>query len=372
MYWGRRGPLSLFTRDVMRAALKRPNTDVTVSISRQNESFDNYSDFGARLFPVDTFSSNAGVALAAWRIALIRAKMAALLKKREIGVVIDLMPHVWTPFVIPAIKAGGARYVPVLHDADMHPGDYRSRLASALLNRALRQADVILTLSAAVAGRLEAAGRAPSTKVFTLFHPDLDYQVRKAATPPEPGEPMRLLFLGRIMPYKGLSLFVDAVEQLRRRALPIEVGVFGEGDLGANAERLKRLGAEVENRWLQEREIGPIHERFHAVVLSHVEASQSGIAAAAFGAGRPVIATPVGGLIEQVRDGYTGILAARADVDGLADAIQRLYRNPGIYQSICLNLVATSDERSMRWFVDDCITHALYAREAPEDAHLVI
>jgi glycosyltransferase involved in cell wall biosynthesis len=154
---------------------------------------------------------------------------------------------------------------------------------------------------------------------------------------------------------------LDALDLLADDGIAVELGVFGEGPLGPNAERLKRLGAEVVNRWLTGRELATILSRFHAVVLSHTEASQSGIAAAAFGAGLPVIATPVGGLMEQIIDGQTGVLALRADAPNLAEAIKRLMLDPTLYRAIRHNIAATRENRSMAHFVKDCASHALYA-----------
>jgi hypothetical protein len=83
---------------------------------------------------------------------------------------------------------------------------------------------------------------------------------------------------------------------LRAEGVPVSVGVFGEGALVESAARLDAMGAEVVNRWLTEPEIGTILQRYQALVLSHIEASQSDVAATAFGAGLPVIATPDGPL----------------------------------------------------------------------------
>ena len=68
--------------------------------------------------------------------------------------------------------------------------------------------------------------------------------------------------MGRIMPYKGLPLFLDAVELLREQNVPVEIGIFGEGPLGASADRLEKLGAEVGNHWLTEAEIASVLPRF--------------------------------------------------------------------------------------------------------------
>lgn len=363
LYWGRRG-LSRFALDVARAALANKSFSTTISVSRQNEIFAAFEELGEAVVPIDTFTSNLGALLQAWRIPIIKRLLLRYIAMHQPEVVIELMPHVWSSFVAPAIKAAGVRYVTIVHDSTPHPGDYRSGSVKWFTRRTLRQADLILTLSGAVAGRIEATGQVPREKIFTLFHPDLDFGGRHGLNPPQPGEVMRLVFFGRIMPYKGLPLFLDMVEELREQGFAVEVGVFGEGDLGASRARLEAMGAEVINRWLTEAEIGTLLPRFHAIVLSHIEASQSGVAAAAFGAGLPVIATPVGGIIEQVQDEITGVLAARADASALAEAAKRLLFAPHLYHLIRHNLVALKGDRSMARFVEECVSHALHARPA--------
>jgi glycosyltransferase involved in cell wall biosynthesis len=360
VYWGRRG-LTQFALEVATAAMEGSDVSATISVSRQNEDFGAFTRFGPALFPIDTFATNSGALTQSWRIPLLRRSLVNRLKKDRTQAVIDLMPHVWSVGIMPAVRAAGVRHVAIVHDAVAHPGDYRTGGVKSILDRGTRDADLVLTLSSAVAGRLVAAGRVPSDKIYPLFHPDLGYCGPTGPSPPPPAPPFRLLFLGRIMPYKGLPLFLDAVESLRGDGIPLEFGVFGEGSLGPHAERLKAMGGELANRWLTGDEISSVLARYHAVVLSHTEASQSGVAAAAHGAGRPVIATPVGGLIEQINDGQTGIVALRAESHALADAAKRLFLDPGLYRAIQENIVLTRSERSMARFVEDCVSHALYA-----------
>ena len=131
------------------------------------------------------------------------------------------------------------------------------------------------------------------------------------------------LFFGRIMAYKGLPLFVQACEQLRAKGLRFRIGVVGEGALDELAPRLADLDAEVVNRWVDLQELPAIFSRYDATVVPSIEASQSGVVAAAHGFGLPVIATPVGGLIEQVADGRTGLLADAVSAEALARAMER-------------------------------------------------
>lgn len=356
-YWGRRGALSQFALEVGRAALAQPGLAATISVSRQNEVFGAFAEFGEALYPVDTFSRGSGAITEAWRIPLSRRRLAEKLRHDRIGAVIELMPHIWSPAVMPVVRRCGARYVTVIHDADAHPGD-GTAWAKPITDLCARSADVVVTLSSSVATKIVAAGRAAPDKVHTLFHPDFGYGTARQRSAPAEGRPWRLLFLGRIMPYKGLALCIETVELLRSMGLSVELGVFGEGPLGDNAERLQRLGAEVVNRWLGADEIAAALQRYDAVVLSYIEASQSGVAAAAYGSGMPVIATPVGGLSEQVQEGVTGVMAARVDARALAEAAKRLFE-PTFYGAVCAGIRQASQERSMAKFVREIVALGL-------------
>jgi glycosyltransferase involved in cell wall biosynthesis len=97
--------------------------------------------------------------------------------------------------------------------------------------------------------------------------------------------------------------------------------VVGSGPESAELARLRAMpGVSVENRWVPEGELGALLGWADALVLSHREASQSGVAAAAIAAGRWVVATRVGGLAEQVEGQATSVLC-EPDPESLAAAI---------------------------------------------------
>ena len=359
-YWGRRGALTQFALEVGRAALIEPNVAATISVSRHNESFTAFQEFGPALFPVDTFRSNTGALLRAWQIPFLRKRLYERMRRDRTQVVIELLPHVWSPFVMSVARAVDARYCTIVHDADPHTGD-RTAWMKAIYDRPMRWADMVVTLSATVARKLLSSGRVSEAKLLQLFHPDLTYAPRRSDRPGLPlrNAPIRLLFMGRILAYKGLPLFLDMVEVLRNEGISVEIGVFGEGALGGNAFRLEAMRAEVVNRWLTESEIAAILPRFHALVLPYTEASQSGVAAAAFGAGLPIIATPVGGLVDQVIDGSTGVIARQADARALSEAAKRLLFNENTYRTICDSIASSWEQRSMGRFVREIVSHSL-------------
>ena len=56
----------------------------------------------------------------------------------------------------------------------------------------------------------------------------------------------------------------------------------------------------------------------------------------AMAAGKPIVATRVGGLAESVLDGQTGILVAPRDGKAIADAVARLISDPPLAQRMGL------------------------------------
>ena len=242
------------------------------------------------------------------------------------------------------------------------PGDITD-IAYRWLLRDLRHADRILTLTRSVTDALISSGRASAQRIDTLFHPDFNYGRGRSAAAGNEAQ-LRVLFFGRILRYKGLPLFVEALDLLARRGMPVAAGVFGAGDLGACGDRLRALGVEVVNRWIADDEVASILARYDVMALSHTSASQSGVVAAALGAGMPVVATPVGGLAEQVEHGKTGLIAQRVDAEALADSIGRLAHDRVMLRSIIDEIERRRAERSMTAFADRIVAQSRAARSS--------
>ncbi|HRK65590.1 MAG TPA: glycosyltransferase, partial [Terricaulis sp.] len=128
--------------------------------------------------------------------------------------------------------------------------------------------------------------------------------------------------------------------------------VCGAGDIGPLTPRLSALNARVANHWLSDSEIAEALAWAHIVAVTHTEASQSGVVAAAFGAGRPVVATPVGALAEQVAHERTGLVASRAEASAVAEALLRLANEPDLLTRLAAGVRASAGERSMQRFLE--------------------
>ena len=360
-YWGRRGPLSQLSLELAHVIAARNDFRCTISVSKQNEQFDKFNFLHEDLFAIDTYNKQYQAFFRYMHLRNLRRNLEQRLLCDNTRAFVSLMPHMWSPLTASAIRRAGARHIAVIHDAGCHPGD-RLGLANGWLLREAAAADHVITLSATVAHQLVYAHGIPEKKISVLFLPDLNYGAQLGLGERQCG-PLRVLFLGRMLPYKGLDLFVDAIARLRDDGVQVQVGVFGEGKIKPTiAATLSALGAEIENRWLQHDEFKGILSRYDIVAASHWEASQSGVVATAFGAGLPVVATPVGGLVEQVAHNVTGVVAKSATVSAFADAIRTLAENRGLLAQLRRRIAALREERSIERFVDKICDIALCQR----------
>jgi glycosyltransferase involved in cell wall biosynthesis len=79
------------------------------------------------------------------------------------------------------------------------------------------------------------------------------------------------------------------------------------------------------NRYVPNEDLQPYFDMSDVVVLPYVSATQSAVVQLAFGFGKPVITTRVGGLHEVVEDGVNGLVVPPQDEGALADAILRYF-----------------------------------------------
>ena len=131
----------------------------------------------------------------------------------------------------------------------------------------------------------------------------------------EPADPPEVLFVGRLSPEKGILDLVQAAD-----GIPLTVA--GDGPLRDRVPGA--LG------FVQHTALRPLYERAAVVAVpSHREGF--GVACAeAMAHARPVVASAVGGLLDLVVDGETGVLVPPRDVPALRGALERLLADPDL------------------------------------------
>jgi glycosyltransferase involved in cell wall biosynthesis len=297
--WGRRGAGPLFAVRLAEALRSLPRTEAFLSLSNGAEILQ-AEEAPDCVLPVFSRNGSAG---RTWRLLQAPSEVLRLIRRlRALGpdIAVCAMPGHLDLLCAAALRWLRVPLVVIVHDADLHPGD-RYPFLMGLQRQLLRSAAAIVTLSHHVAARLATQMSAGRCRLHVLRLPPLVF----GPPPPPPrahGGPLRLLFFGRLLPYKGLNLLRAAVSELPSSASWV-LRVVGSGPESSELEALRSIaGVIVENRWVPDDEIGALIAWSDAVVLPYVEASQSGVAPAAVAAGRIVVATRVGGLAEQLSD----------------------------------------------------------------------
>jgi glycosyltransferase involved in cell wall biosynthesis len=215
----------------------------------------------------------------------------------------------------------------MLHDAELHPGD-RLHVMVRLQRRLVHMSAGVITLTDFVARQLQSRvsleGKVHATIPHVAFaFADLDLPPPRQLPDASPDRPLRLLMAGRLKRYKGLELLAEALK--RMGGVPLSLRVVGSPQSQSEIAALAALpGVELNLGWKSDRELIAHLDWADACILPYVEASQSGVAPLSFKRARPVIATPVGGLPEQVRHGETGLITEAVSPESLAAAIRRL------------------------------------------------
>lgn len=136
-----------------------------------------------------------------------------------------------------------------------------------------------------------------------------------------------LLFFGFVREYKGLRYLLEALPSVLETSPDAQLSVVGEfwDDKQPYIDLINRLGimdhVTIVDEYVPDDSVQQYFAAADLVVLPYVSATQSAIIQLAFGAGKPVVTTNVGGLPDVVEDGETGLLVEPRNPEALAAAI---------------------------------------------------
>lgn len=148
-----------------------------------------------------------------------------------------------------------------------------------------------------------------------------------------------ILFFGRIWEYKGLEYLIRAEPLITAQVRDARIMIAGQGE---DFSRYRRMMVHpenfiVHNEYVSNEKRVELFRRASIVVLPYVEATQSGVIPIAYTFAKAVVATKVGGLIDQVEHGQTGFLVPPGDEKVLTDAIVRLLQDKGLRHRLGTN-----------------------------------
>jgi glycosyltransferase involved in cell wall biosynthesis len=246
--------------------------------------------------------------------------------------------HVWPAADRYLAVLAGAAGVPRLVVTEHIEGHSHSAAQARLKRRELEQADVVTTVSSAVADSL--------VRDYGVDRARVRVVPNGAEPPDEVGERpvvrrlreelgagvLRPLWVcaGRLEEQKGQDVLLDALAEVRRHGLEFVAVLAGDGRLrAALEERARSLGLEANVRFAgQVEDLGPLLAAADAVTLPSRWEGMPLVLLEALARGRPVVASAVGGVCEVVSDGEHARLVPPGDVTALATALEDFHRHP--------------------------------------------
>ncbi len=218
--------------------------------------------------------------------------------------------------------------VVVTQHADSGRAVYRP--AARLVLR--RAAAVVVPSRAHLALSTELAGHESKVEVIPF---GIDQARWEMVPPPPPGAPPRAIFIGRLVPYKGLDFLLRALE----RVPELRLDIVGSGPQAPRLRTLAQALAITDRvRWYGEYPDEDLPRRmadadFLVLPSVTVEEMFGLVVLEAMAAGRPVITTAVPSAVREVNvPGVTGLEVPLRDVAALAQALETMSRDAQLRQ----------------------------------------
>jgi len=172
---------------------------------------------------------------------------------------------------------------------------------------------------------------------------DLDVFSPGFAAPPSAAQPLQILFVGRLIPAKGVTMLLTAAARIKS-AVPLRILIAGDGAIREGLQRqahAENLGDAVTFLGSQtQAQIVALMRQSHALCLPSVRESGGAVLLEAMACGIPVLTVANGGPGELADEEVGRALtpdSPEALIQGLADAFAAMYRRPAEWKQRGLN-----------------------------------
>ena len=225
--------------------------------------------------------------------------------------------HTWNLPIM--LMSGKAKTYQVIHEVIPHDGDRQVKMVDLMNKAVVKFADtIVLRNKTYIQDMVDRYGiSADRVKYLELW--------RRYPAYTAPVHSGRVLFFGRINPYKGADNLLEIV----RLCPDVQIDVVGRVDPQMQDvvnQLAKEKNVKLNNDYVTDAEMRETFVNSDWAIVPYNSASQSGIIIDAYKYSRPVIAFAVGAIPEQVEAGKSGYLVEAGDNKKFAEMLMDAMR----------------------------------------------
>jgi len=150
-----------------------------------------------------------------------------------------------------------------------------------------------------------------------------------------------VLFVGSLIPRKGLPFLVEAAKKVVRAQADTKFLIVGDGPLRNQLyDSLKTANLSGNFKFLgnlKDNVLPAIYNCADVFVLPSIQEGQGIVLLEAQASGKPVVAFDIGGVNEALQNKETGLLVNQGDVDALGDALLKLLTDKALREKMGSN-----------------------------------
>ena len=225
-------------------------------------------------------------------------------------------------------------------------------LGKKLIRWVLRRAKYLIVLSKGWQKYYVECCEVPQDKTIVLYNP-----VEYPASIPEKdaGEPIKLLFLGKINQRKGIYDLLYSFAAFKQNSSVItKLLIAGSGEVEPTKKLVEDLGLSQDIEflgWITPKQRNELLAQTHSFILPSYNEGLPMALLEAMSWGLSIITTPVGGIGEVIKDRENGLLIEAGNLQELTDAISLLVSN----SSLRIDLSQKAREKAAEFCIDNYI-----------------
>ena len=221
--------------------------------------------------------------------------------------------HTWNLPIM--LFSGKAHTYQEIHDVIPHKGDKQVKMVELMNKVVTKLADTIVLANKSYIPYLQDHYHLPSSRITYLE------LWRRYPSYTEPQYSGKILFFGRINPYKGadnLLLLTDLCPEIK-----FEIVGRVDEQMQSLAEQLRaKPNVTLNDSYVTDTQMRDAFIRCDWVILPYNSATQSGVIIDSYKYSRPVIAFDVGAISEQVAAGCSGYLVEAGNITKFAETLR--------------------------------------------------